>query len=82
MLKNLAYTESHDLHKPYDAIVRTLFMLRNPLEVILARGYAPHIHSLYFDDERGPLRITYTEEDRDRDESLDDILGDDPGNDP
>jgi hypothetical protein len=39
---------------------------------------------LYFDDERGPLRITYTEEDRDYDMSLDDILGDDsgdPGND-
>jgi hypothetical protein len=81
MLKNLAYTESHDLHKPDDAIVRTLFMVRNPLEVILARGSAPHVHSLYFDDERGPLRITYTEEDRELDESLDDILGDDSGND-
>lgn len=81
MLKNLAYTESHDMHKPKDAIVRTLFMIRDPLEVILARGYAPHIHSLYFDDERGPLRITYTEENRELDESLDDILREDADND-
>jgi hypothetical protein len=81
MLKNLAYTESHGLHKPDDAIVRTTFMLRNPLEVILARGYVPHIHSLYFDDERGPLRITYTEEDREYDEPLDDIHGNETGND-
>jgi hypothetical protein len=76
MLKTLAYIDERGFYRPEQATVRTLIMLRDPLEVILARAYAPHIHSLYFVDEGGPLRITYTEEDREEEESFDnDIEG-------
>lgn len=71
MLKTLADIERLDEYKPDFATIRTLLMLRDPLEVLLARAHAPHIHSVYFDDEGGKLRITYKEEDREVEESAD-----------
>ena len=43
-----------------------MLMLRDPLEVLLGRAYAPLIHSVYFTenprDPEGPWTVTYSEE--------------------
>lgn len=72
MLKTLAEMERVDAYMPADVTFRTLLALRDPLEVLLARAHAPHIHSLYFDDGDGTLRMTYKDEDRNVEESLED----------
>jgi hypothetical protein len=71
MLKTLAEIENKDYYRPVDATIQTLLKLRDPLEVILGRANAPHIHRLFFVDRNGKLAMTYTEEERDMEEELD-----------
>ena len=66
MLKTLAEIEEGDYYHPPGSTVKTLMALRDPLEVLLARVYAPEIHSVYFvenpEDSEGPWTVTYSED--------------------
>jgi hypothetical protein len=67
MLKTLAEIEDKGYAHPTGGTVKTLMALRDPLEVLLARAYAPVIHGVYFEPNRedpdGPWSVTYTEDD-------------------
>lgn len=67
MLKTLAEIEEKGDYHPPGSTVKTLLALRDPLEVTLARAYAPVIHSVYFvenpEDPAGPWTVTYSEDD-------------------
>jgi hypothetical protein len=67
MLKTLAEIEDKGYAWPIGGTVKTLLALRDPLEVLLARAYAPVIHSVYFvpndEDPDAPWSVTYTEDD-------------------
>ncbi len=66
MLKTLAEIEEKDYYHPPGSTVKTLLMLRDPLEVLLGRAHAPLIHSVYFTenpkDPDGPWTVTYSED--------------------
>jgi hypothetical protein len=66
MLKTLAEIEEKDYYHPPGSTVKTLLMLRDPLEVLLGRAHAPLIHSVYFtenpQDPDGPWTVTYSED--------------------
>jgi hypothetical protein len=66
MLKTLAEIEEKDYYHPPGSTVKTLLMLRDPLEVLLGRAHAPLIHSVYFTDNSqdpdGPWTVTYSED--------------------
>jgi hypothetical protein len=66
MLKTLAEIEEKGYAHPTGGTVRTLLALRDPLEVLLARAYAPVISSVYFvpnsEDPNAPWSVTYTED--------------------
>ena len=65
MLKTLAELEEGDYYHPPGSTLKTMLMLRDPLEVLLARAYAPLIHSVYFTENPknpdGPWTVTYSE---------------------
>ena len=67
MLKTLAEIEEGDYYHPPGSTVKTLMALRDPLEVLLGRVYAPEIHSVYFVEypevPDGPWIVTYSEDD-------------------
>ena len=66
MLKTLAEIEEKGYYHPPGSTVKTLLMLRDPLEVLLGRAHAPLIHSVYFTDNPkdpdGPWTVTYSED--------------------
>ncbi len=67
MLKTIAEIEERGYYHPPGSTVKTLMALRDPLEVLLGRVYAPVIHSVYFvenqEDPDGPWTVTYSEDD-------------------
>jgi hypothetical protein len=66
MLKTLAEIEEGDYYHPPGSTLKTMLMLRDPLEVLLGRAYAPVIHNVYFTenprDPDGPWTVTYSED--------------------
>jgi hypothetical protein len=66
MLKTLAEIEDGDYYHPPGSTLKTMLMLRDPLEVLLGRAHAPLIHSVYFTenpkDPEGPWTVTYSED--------------------
>jgi hypothetical protein len=66
MLKTLAEIDEKGYYRPPGSVLKTMLMLRDPLEVLLGRAYAPLIHSVYFTenprDREGPWTVTYSEE--------------------
>jgi hypothetical protein len=66
MLKTLAEIDEKGYYRPPGSVLKTMLMLRDPLEVLLGRAYAPLIHSVFFTenprDPEGPWTITYSEE--------------------
>jgi hypothetical protein len=66
MLKTLAEIDERDYYHPPGSTLKTMLMLRDPLEVLLARAHAPLIHSVYFTenlkDPAGPWTVTYSED--------------------
>ena len=66
MLKTLAEIDERGYYHPPGSTLKTMLMLRDPLEVLLGRAYAPLIHSVYFTenpkDPGGPWTITFSED--------------------
>ncbi len=67
MLKTLTEIEEKGYYHPPGSTLKTLMAPRDPLEVLLARAYAPEIHSVRFvenpEDPDGPWTVTYSEDD-------------------
>jgi hypothetical protein len=70
ILKTIAEIEEGGYYHPPRSTVKTLMALRDPLEALLGRVYAPVIHSVYFvenpenpEDPDGPWTVTYSEDD-------------------
>jgi TIR domain len=66
MLKTLTEIDEKGYYHPPGSTLKTMLMLRDPLEVLLGRAYAPLIHSVYFTenpkDPDGPWTVTYSED--------------------